>query len=157
MKHHAEHMPELDISLGTGMRLSEQYQLKWDSVDFVRREIRLDKTKNYSGRSIPMNVQVEAAFKELRSRVAIKRGPVFSGYPRRWWEDALVKSDVTNFRWHDNRHTFCSRLAMRGVNLKVIQTLAGHKTISMTARYAHLDDKSLRSAVDSLTSERLVT
>jgi site-specific recombinase XerD len=39
---------------------------------------------------------------------------------------------------------------MKGVNLKAIQTLAGHKTISITARYAHLDDTALRTAVDSL-------
>jgi site-specific recombinase XerD len=39
---------------------------------------------------------------------------------------------------------------MRNVNLKVIQMLAGHKTIAITARYAHLDDAALRSAVDGL-------
>jgi integrase len=148
------HLPELDIALGTGMRLSEQYGLTWDAVDFVRREVRLGKTKNNSGRSIPMNASVEAAFKVLGTRIkAVKRGdPVFPDYPRRWWEDAIANSGVVRYRWHDNRHTFCSRLAMRGVNLKVIQTLAGHKTIAMTARYAHLDDASLRSAVDSLTT-----
>jgi site-specific recombinase XerD len=41
---------------------------------------------------------------------------------------------------------------MRGVNLKVIQTLAGHKTVAMTARYAHLDNASLRVAVNSLAA-----
>jgi len=70
--------------------------------------------------------------------------------PRAWWEDALKASKVAKYRWHDHRHTFCSRLAMKGANLKVIQTLAGHKTIAMTARYAHLDDASLRAAVDML-------
>jgi site-specific recombinase XerD len=49
------------------------------------------------------------------------------------------------------RHHFCSKLAIKGVNLKVIQTLAGHKTIAITARYAHLDDASLRAAVDLLS------
>jgi len=39
---------------------------------------------------------------------------------------------------------------MKGVNLKIIQTLAGHKTIAITARHAHLDDASLRAAVDQL-------
>jgi site-specific recombinase XerD len=146
------HLPELDISLGTGMRLSEQYELTWNQIDFVRREVRLTKTKNNSGRSIPMNASVEGAFKEIRSRLAtVKRtGKVFAESKRVWWEDAVAKSGVVHYRWHDNRHTFCSRLAMRGINLKVIQTLAGHKTISMTARYAHLDDASLRTAVDSL-------
>jgi site-specific recombinase XerD len=152
--HYPEHMIELDIALGTGMRLSEQYGLIWNDVDLVRGEVRLPKTKNYSGRSIPMNTAVEEAFRELRSRVpqAKKGDALFGEYPRRWWEQAIQKSGVVNFRWHDCRHTFCSRLAMKGVNLKVIQALAGHKTIAMTARYAHLDDASLRAAVDSLVS-----
>ena len=42
------------------------------------------------------------------------------------------------------------------INLKVIQTLAGHKTISMTARYAHLDDASLKAAVDSAASRAAI-
>jgi site-specific recombinase XerD len=149
------HLPELDISLGTGMRLSEQFELTWEQVDFIRHEVRLSKTKNFSGRSIPMNRTVEAAFKKIKSRATTtKRGEkVFAGYPRKWWEDAIGKSGIVSYRWHDNRHTFCSRLAMRGANLKVIQTLAGHKTISMTARYAHLDDASTRAAVASLTSK----
>jgi site-specific recombinase XerD len=148
------HLPELDISLDTGMRLSEQFELTWNQIDLVRCEVRLTKTKNNSGRSIPMNATVEAAFKEIRARLAtVKRNDkVFADYPRKWWEEAITTSGVVHYRWHDNRHTFCSRLAMRGVNLKVIQTLAGHKTISMTARYAHLDDASLRAAVDSLTA-----
>ena len=70
--------------------------------------------------------------------------------PRDWWEEAVSASKIKKYRWHDNRHTFCSRLAMKGANLKVIQTLAGHKTITMTARYAHLDDSALRAAVDML-------
>jgi len=99
-----------------------------------------------------MNGSVEAAFKELRGRAAdVKRNDrVFAQSPRKWWEDAVSKAAVVGYRWHDNRHTFCSRLAMRGINLKVIQTLAGHKTLVMAGRYAHLDDASLRVAVDSL-------
>jgi integrase len=44
-----EHLPELEIALGTGMRLSEQFGLTWDAVDFKRREARLGTTKNYTG------------------------------------------------------------------------------------------------------------
>ena len=40
-----EHEAELTISLGTGMRLSEQYTLTWKNIDFERREIKLDRTK----------------------------------------------------------------------------------------------------------------
>jgi site-specific recombinase XerD len=55
-----------------------------------------------------------------------------------WFGRALEKAKIENYRWHDNRHTFCSRLAMLGENLKVIQQLAGLKTIQMSARYAHM-------------------
>jgi site-specific recombinase XerD len=71
----------------------------------------------------------------------------------------MTGTQVVNYRWHDNRHTFCSRLAMRGENLKVIQQFAGHKTIQMSARFAHLGEKShftLLSANSdvALTSQR---
>lgn len=154
-EHYPTKIPELEIALGTGMRLSEQYGLTWGAVDLVHKEVRLSKTKNYSSRTIPMNTTVLAAFAELRRRApkAKKSGAVFPQLPRIWWEDVLQKSGVTDFRWHDCRHTFCSRLAMKGVNLKVIQVLAGHKTITMTARYAHLDDAALRAAIDLIASK----
>jgi integrase len=152
VEHYPGHIPELVISLGTGMRLSEQYGMGWDSVDFKRKEVRLQTTKNYSGRSIPMNPEVLGAFKQLRARAGEDDDRVFLiNNPRRWFERALMLANIKKFRWHDCRHTFCSRLAMKGINLKVIQTLAGHKTIAITARYAHLDDASLRTAVNSLS------
>jgi integrase len=45
--------------------------------------------------------------------------------------------------------TFASRLVMAGVNLKAVQVLMGHKTISMTLRHSHL-------ATDHLTAATLV-
>jgi site-specific recombinase XerD len=48
------------------------------------------------------------------------------------------------------RHTFCSRAIMKGVDLKTAQTLMGHKTISMTARYAHLSAQHLDAAIEKL-------
>jgi len=150
-EHFPERLPELEIALGTGMRLSEQYGLTWGSVDLKRREVRLPMTKNYSGRSIPMNSDVLNAFKKLQETAAKKSVTVFSiNNPRPWFQGALRLAKIKRFRWHDCRHTFCSNLAMKGVNLKIIQTLAGHKTIAITARYAHLDDAALRAAMDRL-------
>ena len=74
-----KHLPELTISLGTGMRLSEQYTLTWSQVDFQRREVRLSKTKNGSRRSIPMNASVQSAFEAMRKVASDKTasGSVF--------------------------------------------------------------------------------
>lgn len=152
-KRYPHRMPDLVIALGTGMRLSEQFGLTWGQLDLGREEIHLDQTKNGSSRTIPMNRAVYESFMELKKRhpKASKEDFVFDiKSPRMWFGSALKDANIEQYRWHDHRHTFCSRLAMRGENLKVIQELAGHKTIQMSARYAHLGQKTLRSAVDGL-------
>jgi hypothetical protein len=53
--------------------------------------------------------------------------------------------------WHSNRHTFCSWLAIAGVPLKTIQELAGHKTIAITAQYAHLCPDHKQSEVEKIS------
>lgn len=52
--------------------------------------------------------------------------------------------------FHTFRHTFCSWLAIKGVPLFTIAKLAGHKTISMTERYAKLSPTIQREALDHL-------
>jgi len=64
-KQFPEHLPELTISLGTGMRLSEQYTLTREQIDFARKEILLEQTKNGSARTDPMNRDVVQAFEIL--------------------------------------------------------------------------------------------
>jgi integrase len=156
-KQFPEHLPELSVSLGTGMRLSEQYSLTWEQIDFARKEINLEQTKNGSARTIPMNSDVLQAFEILHEmdKPASPNSRVFPlNSPRYWFATALADAKIVRYRWHDNRHTFCSRLAMRGENMKVIQQLAGHKTIQMSARYAHLGEKNLRTAIEGLCGNR---
>lgn len=135
-------------------RLSERYgrRLRWHNVDFQRREVDLSKTKNYSARVIPMNASVLAAFEARKAQVPKAKGKevVFDTPPRPWWDDVREQAGLADYRWHDNRHTFCSRLAMRKVNLVAIKELAGHKTLANTARYGHLDDDAKQEAVNSL-------
>ena len=147
-----EHLPELVIAIGTGVRKSEQYTLDWNQIDFNRKVVKLKKTKNHLAREVPMNSDVLAAFEELRGDRKTPAGRVFSiANSKGWFESARGKSGVTDFRGHDCRHTFCSRLAMAGVPLKTIQVLAGHKTIAITARYAHLAPNTLHTAVELVT------
>jgi hypothetical protein len=142
------------LPLGLWDRLSQwSTKAMSDNVDFIRREINLDRTKNGSPRMIPMNDAVMKAIQEFAKRATSTSRDAFVfpiKSPREWFLTALSKAKIDNYRWHDNRHTFCSRLAMRGENLKVIQQLAGHKTIQMSARYAHLGEKSLHAAVGGL-------
>ncbi len=96
-----------------------------------------------------MSAAVFAAFQRIKPLNAKAPDRVFAIVdPREWFETARKTSKLGDFRWHDCRHTFCSRLAMAGVPLKTIQILAGHKTIAITARYAHLAPNTLHAAVD---------
>ena len=57
---------------------------------------------------------------------------------------------IEGVTWHTLRHTFASRLVMAGVDLKTVQELMGHKTIAMTARYAHLAPTHKLQALETL-------
>ena len=152
------HLPALDVAINTGMRLSEQFSLTWDSVDLQRREISLDETKNGSSRHIPINSICLAAFKTLSLKPHGRTDRVFQSVrgrainnPRAWFEVALAEAKIENFRWHDLRHTFCSRLAMAGVDIRTIAQLAGHKTLAMAMRYSHLSPSHNLNAIERLT------
>ena len=150
------HMEELDISLHTGMRKGEQYSLEWPQVSFRRKRILLEETKNGSSREVPMNKTCTAALERLHARRE-HDGRIFqSKYSkdlndsREWFGRCIVDAKITNFTWHCLRHTFISRLVMAGVDLRTVQELAGHKTISMTVRYAHLAPEHNQAAIEKL-------
>lgn len=96
-----------------------------------------------------MSTGVVAVFQQPKPADAKPVERVFSTLDsRKWFEVARERAGLKKFHWHDCRHTFCSRLAMAGVPLKTIQTLAGKKTIAITARYAHLAPNTLHTAVE---------
>ena len=153
-----EHLPEFDIAVNTGMRRSEQYhRIKWQSVDFQRRDLFLPKSKNGRARHIPLNDAAMNALRELYQRTG-GSNPIFPNQrdgkpvlgPRHWFEDAIRKAGIKDFTWHDCRHTFASRLVMQAVPLRVVAELLGHRTIQMTMRYAHLADSDKLAAVRKL-------
>lgn len=153
--------PQLDIALHTGMRKSEQFSVTWDQVNFAQRYIHLTKTKNGSERYVPLN---SAALRVLRHLEDTKKrlelpsdGRIFLSQrnepmsdPREWFNAACSEARISGVTWHTLRHTFASRLVMAGVDLKTVQDLMGHKTISMTARYAHLAPAHKLTALERL-------
>ena len=152
----AEHLPELEIALHTGMRRSEQYSLVWSDIDFVNRIITVRHTKNGEMRHIRLNRFALAAFEAIRARRG-GDGYVFTNSrsehllsSRHWFEPAIEKAKIADFTWHCLRHTFASRLVMVGVDLRTVQQLMGHKTIQMTCRYAHLAPEHQLAAVERL-------
>jgi integrase len=71
------------------------------------------------------------------------------------WNDALEKSEIKDFRFHDLRHTTASYLAMNGATLAEIAEVLGHKTLAMVKRYAHLSETHTTSVVERMASKFL--
>jgi integrase len=144
--------PIVLTALHTGMRKGELLSLTWDVVDMTHGFIRLKQTKNGKARALPFNETLWSLFSGLRKRQDVPW--VFHDAEgrrhndtRHPFEGACEGAGLTDFHFHDLRHTFASWLMMRGVPLATVSTLLGHTSPTMTLRYAHLSPKHLTSAV----------
>jgi integrase len=144
--------PIVLTALHTGMRKEEILSLTWDAVDMTHGFIRLNQTKNGTARALPFNETLWTLFSGLKNRQDMAF--VFHDALGRRYNDirhpfdrACEQAGMTNFHFHDLRHTFASWLIMRGVPLATVSNLLGHTSPTMTLRYAHLSPKHLTSAV----------
>ncbi len=72
------------------------------------------------------------------------------------WRSALARVGITDFRWHDLRHTWASWHVQAGTPLHVLQELGGWECVEMVRRYAHFSSAHLAEYVDRLSSLRVV-
>jgi integrase len=147
------------FSLNTGLRQGELASLEWSRVDIAKETILVNKTKNGEQRTVPLNKCALKVIEKMsrvrnikndyvfRNRDGGKVNPISLGATFR---RALEKAKITDFRFHDLRHCFATRMAQEGIDIYKISKLLGHKDIKMTQRYAHHCPESLRSAVEVL-------
>jgi len=141
-------------ALHTGMRKGEILNLKWSNVDFKNGVITVEKTKNDEIRKIPMNQRLTETLQGAKKvskgdYVFSENGKPYLDVKTGWWT-ALENAKIEGFRFHDLRHTFGSRLGMKGVDIRSIQELMGHKDIKMTLRYSHPTPEHKKRAVKML-------
>ncbi|MDR4495053.1 MAG: tyrosine-type recombinase/integrase [Nitrospirales bacterium] len=142
-------------ALYTGMRRGEVLNLTWEQVDLKQGVIRLTHTKNGEARDLPINETVRSVLAGLRTRIDVpwvfhdEEGNKFPDTRKRF-EWACKEAKVTDFHFHDLRHTFASWLVVRGTPIATVSELLGHKSLSMTMRYAHLSPAHKAEAVRSL-------
>lgn len=148
--------PLVLLSLNTGARQGELFRLHWSDIDFDRRSLALvmrGKRKSHT-RHIPLNkeaFQTLQAWRSIRSMTDKLVFPSKNGEKmdnvQTSWENLRKEAKIENFRWHDMRHHFASRLVMNGVPLNTVRELLGHTNLEMTLRYAHLAPEQKERAV----------
>lgn len=61
----------------------------------------------------------------------------------RAWRAALKRAGIRDFRWHDLRHTWATRMIQAGVPLHALMELGGWQDMAMVRKYAHLAPETL--------------
>lgn len=157
-------LPFVYCAISSGARAGELLGLEWKDVDLTKGVALIHKSKNSDGRKLYIRGKALDYLKAY-AKVRVLGSPgVFllnSGVPLthsvygKLFRDALVKANIEDFRFHDLRHTAASFLAQNGATLLEIQQVLGHRTPTMTARYAHLVESHVESVVDRVMKAKL--
>lgn len=145
------------LALSTGARRNELLTLKWLHVDFKRRVILLEDTKNGERRTIPLVGKAHTVLLSLKDEMLNENEYIFWNKDRhipmdirKPWAKALEEAKIDDFRFHDLRHSAASYLAMNGATLAEIAEVLGHKTLQMVKRYAHMTEQHTISVVERM-------
>ena len=106
-------------------------------------------SKNNTSRVVPINDTLYRILSEMPQKTGYVFGNGNGGHIgdiMHSFTSACRKAGITDFRFHDLRHTYASHLAMRGMHIRALQELLGHKTLAMTQRYSHLAPEQFQNA-----------
>lgn len=157
-----------------GLRTQEALRLNWRHVDLTRQSIYIanlgkdseNRTKTRKGRSVPMHPRVHIMLAELWEKMGKpEMGTVFISRRGKPYRDtrgiggnpltkahasACAKAGVTDFRVHDWRHDWASRMVMAGVDLETLRKLGGWSNLRMVSRYASVSQDHMRDSIAKL-------
>ena len=137
-----------------GCRKRELLDAKWVDVDLERRNWHIPMSKTGKARNIPISAK---ALEMLRMLPRWNGCPYVVPNPETKkpygnlfcaWDTARKRAGLPDVRMHDLRHSFASNLVNAGQSIYVVSKLLGHTQVKTTARYSHLSDATLLSAVD---------
>jgi integrase len=130
------------MAITTGARQGELLALRWSDLDLQARLAAVHTSKNSEPRRLPLVPEVIEALMRFREPDGLvfgsTRRPGKAFEFRKHWDKAMKEAGIEAFRFHDLRHTCASCLAAAGASLMQIGEVLGHKSASMTKRYAHL-------------------
>lgn len=119
-------------------------RLRWSQVDLERRTAWITADEAKGGEDIHVSLcDLAADVLERQRGKHSERVFTYEGNPIKYvntkaWRNALKRAGITDFRWHDLRHTWASWLIQNGTPLYDLQEMGGWKSAAMVRRYAHL-------------------
>lgn len=153
------HLADMAVfTLATGLRRANVTGLQWSQIDLRARLawIHPDQAKARKAIVVPLN---DDAIKVISAKKGKHQQFVFTYKGNRIvqastaaWYKGLDRAGITNFRWHDLRHTWASWHVQGGTPLFALQELGGWESAEMVRRYAHLSAAHLATYADKLTS-----
>jgi integrase len=159
--------PLVTVLLDSGMRKGDAMSLLWSDIEWTNERaillIRAAETKTSTARRVPLTRRATDVLIALRDSRPKGFDHVFllpaksksnqlvtGGNPRIGFEAACRRAGIKDFKLHDTRHCYASKLAQRGATLQQLKELLGHASIKMVLRYAHLLPSNLDQAVSLL-------
>lgn len=149
---------EIKFSYLTGLRWNEQFSLlrtDFERTNFGPQIILRDmNTKNGKNRVVPLCDEALKIVELFLNKPASLQGYLFYNPDtgdrvnsnRSSWLTCLEKSNITDFRWHDLRHTYATDEIKKGMPIYTLSKLMGHANVAVTEKYAHLFTEDLHEA-----------
>jgi len=147
----------LELFYSSGMRLSELAGMNVEDIDSISEVARVF-GKGRKERLCPLGSHALAAVQRYRQKAGVHAGPLFvSRVGRRM--TVLAISHVVQKYWrlsglavhmtpHKFRHSFATHLLNNGADLRSVQTLLGHASLSTTQIYTHVSTQRMKEVYD---------
>lgn len=143
-----------ELTLETGLRESNITLLRWEQINFAQRAIFVegdDVLKTDKSFAVPLSDRALEILQRWRGkhkhRVFVYRGAPVRRANGKAFRAGLARAGISDFRWHDLRHTWATWHVQRGTPLPVLQELGGWIDPIMVKRYAHYCLDHLRQHV----------
>lgn len=151
-------MPLVLVAMNTGLRRGELLGLGWRDVNLPAKLLTVTAAtaKSQKTRHVPLNAEALDVLTRWQKQcdpvglVFAGSAGVRMGSVKKSWAGLTTAAKLADFRFHDLRHDFASKLVTAGVDLNTVRELLGHADIKMTLRYAHLAPDNLAAAVAKL-------
>lgn len=146
----------VSFALLTGARKGEILSMKWESVNLSRRiaVVTADNAKSGKARPLPLNdeaVKIITSCPRDSDYVFAKNGHQAAQIGRYEFEKALELVGISDFRFHDLRHTWASWHVQDGTPLMVLKEMGGWEKLEMVNKYAHLSTEHLSKFSGTVT------